>query len=89
MLGPKKALAHYAMGLKAMESIPPALVVFETTHSFDQALKTAIGLGGDTDSIGAVVGALAGACYGVPEDFAAIAKREKAILKDDAQYLPR
>lgn len=89
ILGAKKPLAHYAMGLAAAESIPPALIVYETTTSFDEALRTAISLGGDTDSIGAVTGALAGACYGVPAGFQAIARREKAILSALRKRLPR
>lgn len=41
-----------------------------TTNSFEEALVKSVNLGGDADTIGAVTGALAGACYGerqIPE----------------------
>jgi len=36
-----------------------------TTNSFDAALRTAVDLGGDTDTVAAVTGGLAGAVYGL------------------------
>jgi ADP-ribosylglycohydrolase len=36
-----------------------------TTSSFEEALRTAVDLGGDTDTVAAVTGALAGAVHGV------------------------
>jgi ADP-ribosyl-[dinitrogen reductase] hydrolase len=36
-----------------------------TTGSFDEAVGQVVNLGGDADTAGAVVGALAGACYGL------------------------
>jgi ADP-ribosylglycohydrolase len=35
-------------------------------RSFEEILVTAVNLGGDTDTVGAMAGALAGACYGLP-----------------------
>jgi ADP-ribosyl-[dinitrogen reductase] hydrolase len=40
---------------------------FLNTSSFEDALVAAVNLGGDTDTIGAVCGALSGACYGLGE----------------------
>lgn len=42
-----------------------AVWAVRTTTSFEQALVTAIDLGGDTDTVGAVTGGLAGAIYGI------------------------
>ncbi|BFO22054.1 hypothetical protein SHKM778_84420 [Streptomyces sp. KM77-8] len=36
-----------------------------TTSSFEEAVRAAVDLGGDTDTVAAVTGALAGAVYGV------------------------
>jgi ADP-ribosylglycohydrolase len=36
-----------------------------TTDSFESAVLKAVNLGGDADTIGAVTGQLAGACYGM------------------------
>jgi ADP-ribosylglycohydrolase len=38
-----------------------------TTHTFEQAVLRAVNLGGDADTIGAVTGQLAGACYGTEQ----------------------
>ncbi|QNP75937.1 ADP-ribosylglycohydrolase family protein [Streptomyces roseirectus] len=42
-----------------------AVWALRTTGSFEDALRAAIDLGGDTDTVAAVTGALAGAVYGV------------------------
>lgn len=46
-------------------SVLTALAVVDCCSSVEEALVTAINLGGDTDRIGAMVGALAGAKYGL------------------------
>ncbi len=45
--------------------IPTCLYLFLTTDSFEEALIEVVNLGGDADSTGAILGALAGAMYGV------------------------
>lgn len=53
-----------------------------TTSSFDEALLKLVNLGGDTDSIAAVAGGLAGLCYGydaIPADWLAVIKRREWI----------
>jgi ADP-ribosyl-[dinitrogen reductase] hydrolase len=44
--------------------IPTCLYLLVTTSSFEQALTEVVNLGGDTDTAGAILGALAGAHYG-------------------------
>ena len=46
-------------------SVPAALAIVDFADSFEQALVTAVNLGGDTDTVGAMVGALAGARFGL------------------------
>lgn len=48
----------------AVSTLQAALWAFETTESFEEGLVAAVNLGGDSDSIGAVFGQIAGACYG-------------------------
>jgi len=48
-------------------TIESALWCLLNTNSFEDALVQVINLGGDTDTAGAVVGALAGAAYGLEE----------------------
>src|SRR6185437_4180726 len=45
--------------------IPTCLYLLMTTDSFEEALIDVINLGGDADSAGAILGAMAGAHYGV------------------------
>ena len=46
-------------------AIPTCLYLFLTTDTFEDALIEVVNLGGDADSTGAILGAIAGACYGV------------------------
>lgn len=48
-----------------LDTLQAAFWSFLTTASFEEAVVTAVNLGGDADTIGAVCGALAGACYGL------------------------
>jgi ADP-ribosyl-[dinitrogen reductase] hydrolase len=45
--------------------IPTCLYLLLTTDSFEEALVEVVNLGGDADSAGAILGALAGAHYGI------------------------
>jgi len=47
--------------------IPTCLYLLLSTDSFEEALTEVINMGGDTDTAGAILGALAGAYYGVRE----------------------
>ena len=54
----------------AVSTLQAALWAFNTTGSFEDGLVAAVNLGGDSDSIGAVFGQIAGAYYGfdaIPE----------------------
>jgi len=56
--------SQYALNLKAIESVPAAIGAFVLTSTFKDAVVLAVNLGGDTDTIGAMAGATAGAYYG-------------------------
>ena len=63
----------YEFDVSCQGSVPPALEAFFESTSFEDAIRNAISVGGDSDTIAAITGAVAGAYYGVPEDI-----REKA-----------
>ncbi len=70
-----------------MDSLPKALVSFFEGDSFEDVVRNAVSLGGDTDTIAAIAGAMAEGMYGVPEElkkecFSRIPK-EMAIVIDD------
>ena len=51
-----------------MDSLPKALVSFFEGESYEDVIRNAVSLGGDTDTIAAIAGAMAGAFYGIPDD---------------------
>ncbi len=60
--------------LDALELAHAALTVVTTTTTFAGAVEAAVNMGGDSDTLGAVTGALAGAAYGadaIPRDWLA------------------
>jgi poly(ADP-ribose) glycohydrolase ARH3 len=68
------------MSLRAIESVPPAIGAFLLTNSFRDAVVLAVNLGGDTDTIGAMAGAVAGAYYGyarIPDEWLASLENEE------------
>jgi poly(ADP-ribose) glycohydrolase ARH3 len=63
---------RYGLSLRAIESVPAAIGAFVLTSSFREAVVLAVNLGGDTDTIGAMAGAVAGAYYGfdqIPQEW--------------------
>jgi ADP-ribosylglycohydrolase len=62
--GPDAAIRRLGHGVWAIESVPAALWAYAHTSTFSEAVVAAVALGGDTDSIGAMTGAIAGATYG-------------------------
>ena len=62
----------------AVSTLEAALWAFNTTETFEDGMIAAVNLGGDSDTIGAVYGQIAGAYYG----YDAIPKRWIAAMKD-------
>ena len=61
-----KVVAKLGNGIEAFNSVPTALYCFlAKPDSFAQAVLYAISLGGDTDTIGAMTGAISGAHLGI------------------------
>lgn len=52
---------------KTSVCVPESLYIFSISNDFEDAIRKAISIGGDTDTIGAIVGSLAEAYYGIPE----------------------
>ena len=48
--------------------MPVALAAFFDSDSFEDAIRNAISVGGDSDTIAAITGSIAEAFYGVPEE---------------------
>lgn len=44
-------------------TVPPALIAFKESENFESAIRKAVSLGGDTDTLGAICGSVAEAYY--------------------------
>lgn len=72
----------YTFNETCQKTVPQAIACFLEADSFEDAVRTAISLGGDSDTIAAITGAIAEAYYGVPGDI-----RDKALSYLDADLL--
>lgn len=69
---------NYRFTSKAIDSVPQAIFCFLKSYSFDSAIRNALSIGGDTDTIACITGALAEAYYGIPNE----------IIEDVSKYIP-
>lgn len=49
-------------------SVPQAIIAFLESKDFEDAIRNAISIGGDSDTIAAITCSIAEAAYGIPED---------------------
>lgn len=75
-----KAVMSWAIdkgtGAIVSQSVPAAFLCFLSTSNFRDAVELAVRLGGDTDTIAAITGALAGTHYGTAQVAPYVAKLE-------------
>ena len=50
------------------QTVPEAIIAFLESTGFEDALRNAVSLGGDSDPLAAITGSIAEAFYGVPEN---------------------
>ena len=58
---------HYSMDATCQGSVPEAILAFLESTDFEDAVRNAVSLGGDTDTVACIAGSIAEAFYGVPE----------------------
>lgn len=63
----------YQFNETCQDTVPQAIECFLESTSFEDALRIGVSVGGDTDTLCAITGALAEAYYGVPDEIAEIA----------------
>ncbi|MFH5834815.1 ADP-ribosylglycohydrolase family protein [Proteiniclasticum sp. C24MP] len=56
----------YAFNETCQDTVPQAIEAFLESTSFEDAIRTAISVGGDSDTLAAITGSIAEAYYGVP-----------------------
>ena len=58
----------YTFDVSCQGSVPQALEAFFESESFEDAIRSAVSIGGDSDTIAAITGGVAEAYYGVPQE---------------------
>ncbi|MBQ6583513.1 MAG: ADP-ribosylglycohydrolase family protein [Mogibacterium sp.] len=64
----------YEFDVSCQGSVPEAIIAFLEGEDYADVVRTAVSLGGDSDTIGAMAGSIAEAFYGMPDDIIAECK---------------
>jgi len=56
----------YRFNETCQETVPQAIIAFLESTGFEDAIRNAISLGGDSDTLAAITGSIAEAAYGIP-----------------------
>lgn len=70
---------NYTFSSRTNNSVPQALFVFGESEDFEDAIRKAISIGGDSDTIACIVGALSEEYYGISKK---LKEKVKPLLKD-------
>lgn len=70
---------NYQFTSRSINSVPQAIYCFLQSNDFEDAIRKVISIGGDTDTLACIVGALAESYYGVPEE---LIEKVKPYIKD-------
>lgn len=79
----KDAIQLYSYCNRERE-VPEAIIAFLESKDFEDAVRNAVSLGGDTDTLGAITGSIAEAFYGIPAVLIAECKSriDKGLMTD-------
>jgi len=72
----------YQFNETCQRTVPQAIVAFLESASFEDAIRGAVSIGGDSDTLAAITGGIAEAYYGVPSDL-----KSKALTFLDLELL--
>ena len=71
----------YTFDVSCQGSVPQALEAFFESTDFEDAIRNAISIGGDSDTIAAITGGIAQAFYGIPDDL----RNQTVLFLDETQ----
>jgi len=75
---------NYDFDVSCQGSVPEAIIAFLEGNTFEEVIRLAISLGGDSDTIACMAGAIAACCYEIPYY---IAERCDIILTEDLRRI--
>ena len=67
--------AWYAFDISCKGTVPPAIVCALKARDFEDAIRNAVSLGGDSDTLACITGGIAEARHGVPTPIAEEVRR--------------
>lgn len=77
----------YSFDVSCQGSVPEAIIAFLEGNDFEEVIRLAVSMGGDSDTIACMAGAIAACCYPIPDWMAtncdAILTDELRGIKDD------
>lgn len=73
----------YHFDVSCQGTVPQAIIAFLESTDFEDAIRNAISLGGDSDTLAAICGSIAEGAYGIPENIKNIvlSKLDKQLLE--------
>lgn len=72
----------YVFDETCMKTVPEAVCAFLESEGFEDAIRNAVSLGGDSDTLSAITGSIAEAAYGIPDEI-----EEKAYIYLDEKLI--
>ncbi len=85
----------YQFNETCQDTVPQALMAFFESTDFEDAIRNAVSVGGDSDTLAAITGGVAEAYYGIPENLrkqaaAFLDERLRTILVEfEGKYPPK
>ena len=73
----------YKFDATCQGSVSEAIIAFLESDDYESAIRLAISIGGDSDTIACMTGGIAAAYYGIPDE---IVEKAYRYLKDDVKY---
>jgi ADP-ribosylglycohydrolase len=70
----------YQFDVSCQGSVPEAIIAFLESEDYEDAIRNAISIGGDSDTIACITGGIAEACYGIPDH---IGEQGRSYLPDE------
>lgn len=73
----------YKFDASCQGSVPEAIIAFLESEDYESAIRLAVSIGGDSDTIACITGGIAAAFYGVPDE---LVEEVWKYLKEDVKY---
>ena len=75
---------YYDFDVSCQGSVPEAIIAFLEGNSFEEVIRLSISIGGDSDTIACMAGAIAACMYPIPEE---MVEKCNSILTDDLREI--